>query len=100
SAIASSPSVGACVSKSGTLTHRVGNPEPRLYVDDKEGVINSMGIPNYGYLSYLEYFRRLRITVGTSKPFIQSVCPFDLDELEIMLYQIDRNLDINFPEQK
>ena len=100
STLASISSIGACVSKSGTFTPREGNPEPRLYVDEKGGVINSMGIPNHGYLSYITYFRRCTQREGKGKQFIQSICPFDLNELEIMLYEIDKHIttaDIGFP---
>jgi len=77
---------GAVVSKSGTINPRTGNPEPRFYCN-QHGSINSMGIPNLGYKFYSHY--------GTtvSKPFIQSIYPFDSNELLMMLYDINSALD-------
>jgi len=69
------------VSKSGTLLARVGNPEPRLYWDNK-GSINAMGLPNFGYDYYTEYGTTL------NKPFIQSIHPFNPEQLEQMLETI------------
>ena len=50
----SASSAGAFVTKSTTLEHRDGNPEPR-YVDVPLGSINSMGLPNRGIQYYLDY---------------------------------------------
>ncbi len=76
---------GAIVSKSGTMCPRNGNPKPRFFMDGV-GVtsINSMGLPNLGYEFYLAYGKKI-----TMKPFIQSVHPFSLDELDTMLARIE-----------
>lgn len=76
---------GAIVSKSGTIHSRIGNPEPRFY-SNQCGSINSMGLPNLGYNFYLEYGKEL-----INKPFIQSIHPFNLNELSIMIYDINAN---------
>lgn len=75
--------VGAVVSKSGTMEVRSGNLLPRLYLDEY-GSINSMGLPNLGFEFYLNYGMKV-----VSKPFIQSIHPFSLDELDIMLGKLD-----------
>jgi dihydroorotate dehydrogenase (fumarate) len=77
--------VGAIVSKSSTLNPRDGNNPPRLFLNNY-GSINSMGIPNHGYQFYLQY------GLTSNKPFIQSIYPFDLQELEIMLTQINQTV--------
>lgn len=77
--------VGAVVSKSSTLEKRIGNDMPRYY-DNSFGTINSMGIPNYGYRYYTD------IGSGSlNKPFIQSIIPFSLDDMQLMLYDINRS---------
>ena len=73
----------AIVSKSSTLNPRVGNPEPKLYLEAL-GSINSMGLPNLGYKFYLDYGQQI-----TNKPFIQSLYPFSIDEFELMLKELD-----------
>lgn len=70
---------GAIVSKSGTIISRSGNPHPRLYLDSF-GSINSAGLPNPGYQYYSNY--------QTHKPYIQSIYPFNITELETMLKNI------------
>jgi dihydroorotate dehydrogenase (fumarate) len=74
---------GAVVSKSSTIEPREGNPRPRFYSDNLVS-INSMGIPNLGYEFYLAYGQTI------SKPFVQSVCPFSLTDLDTMLADLNR----------
>lgn len=74
---------GAIVTKSSTIEKRLGNPEPRLWLGSK-GSINSMGIPNEGYLFY--YYQQSNFR---AKPYIQSVYPFNNDELETMLKKLN-----------
>lgn len=76
---------GVIVSKSSTINIRNGNEEPRLYYNEL-GSINSMGIPNLGYKFYSDYGTKI------SKPFIQSIYPFDLSELDTMLNNIDSKI--------
>lgn len=50
---------GIC-SKSATLRHRPGNPDPRYWESpDSRLTINSMGLPNLGIEYYLEWFKSL-----------------------------------------
>lgn len=74
---------GAIVSKSCTLNKRTGNEEPRLHFDDY-GSINSMGIPNLGIDVYLDYIQNNKF----DKPFILSVFPFDIIELNTIFNKI------------
>ena len=78
---------GAVVSKSGTIEVRNGNPEPRLHID-KIGSINSMGLPNLSFEFYSQYGNN--VSDINIKPFIQSIHPFSVDELDIMLNSIDK----------
>ena len=71
----------AIVTKSMTLLPRDGNPEPR-YCELPFGSINSMGLPNHGYLKYVEYLPQLRVH---QKPLIASVSGLSLsDNIEIV----------------
>ena len=74
---------GGCVSKSSTVLPRDGNLGKRYY-DNEMGSINSMGIPNLGYQYYLNYSNNRLI----DKPFIQSIAPLCIQDLEIMLTYI------------
>jgi dihydroorotate dehydrogenase (fumarate) len=76
-----SSDAGMIVSKSGTINSREGNPHPRLYLD-KFGSINSMGLPNLGYEFYTDY------GLKCTKPFIQSLFPFNMEEFDQMIEQI------------
>jgi dihydroorotate dehydrogenase (fumarate) len=80
---------GAIISKSGTVNSRPGNPEPRLSLVE-HGSINSMGVPNLGYKFYLNYSKNIK-----DKPYIQSIIPFNINDLEIMLTDINKNS--NYP---
>jgi len=66
----------AIVTKSSTLHPRSGNPSPRYY-EDVLGSINSMGLPNEGYRSYIEYAHLLD---KRTKPIIGSISSMDGDE--------------------
>jgi len=63
---------GAIVTKSMTLEARRGNPEPRYY-SFPSGSINSMGLPNLGYLAYAALIPELR---RFGKPVVASVAGF------------------------
>jgi len=63
---------GAIVTKSMTLEPRSGNPEPR-YHGFPAGSINSMGLPNLGYLAYARIIPELR---KFGKPIIASIAGF------------------------
>ena len=60
---------GAIVTKSMTVEPRIGNPEPR-YVGFPGGSINSMGLPNLGYRTYVDLVPELR---RFGKPIVASV---------------------------
>lgn len=78
---------GAVVSKSGTMEVRSGNEEPRFHSDNL-GTINSMGVPNLGYQFYTNYRAKI-----IDKPYIQSLIPFSIDDMEQMLTDINENLN-------
>jgi dihydroorotate dehydrogenase (fumarate) len=60
----------AIMMKSATYLPREGNPEPR-YVDLEIGSINSMGLPNLGYKTYIEFSEKLKQKYD--KPIFASV---------------------------
>ncbi|UXY13782.1 dihydroorotate oxidase [Chitiniphilus purpureus] len=66
----------AIVTKSCTLVRRDGNPEPR-YRALPLGSINSMGLPNEGYLYYLDYAAHHDYD---HKPLFVSVSGLSLDD--------------------
>ena len=82
----SESSCGAFISKSCTLLPREGNPEPRYYsykddhkYDYKECLsINSMGIPNYGYQYYLDYYEKNKENIY--KPYAISISGMSWEE--------------------
>ena len=66
----------AIVTKSMTLAPRDGNPEPRYY-GFPSGSINSMGLPNLGYLAYARIIPELR---KFGKPIVASVAGFSEED--------------------
>jgi dihydroorotate dehydrogenase (fumarate) len=66
----------AIVTKSMTLVPRDGNPEPRYY-GFPAGSINSMGLPNLGYLAYARIIPELR---KFGKPIVASVAGFSEED--------------------
>lgn len=82
---------GAVLSKSCTLEPRLGNPEPR-YADTPWGSINSMGLPNRGYLYYAQAKAHLRLEEG--KPYFVSVSGMSFDDnVHIVRYLQDCPVD-------
>lgn len=71
---------GAIVTKSMTLEPRIGNPEPRYY-GFPGGSINSMGLPNLGYLAYAELIPELK---QFGKPVIASIAGLCEDDFLTM----------------
>ncbi|MCB1651034.1 MAG: dihydroorotate oxidase [Alphaproteobacteria bacterium] len=67
---------GAILSKSATREKRMGNEEPR-YVDTGWGSINSMGLPNEGYLYYARFAQQ---AVAYDKPYFMSVSGLSLED--------------------
>ncbi len=80
---------GAILSKSSTVENRVGNPKPRFFMNGF-GSINSMGVPNFGYIFYMDYGKK-HIDSKNNKPFIQSIIPFSIEDLETMLLTLSEN---------
>lgn len=86
---------GAILTKSSTVNERKGNEEPRLYFDNF-GAINSMGIPNKGYL----YYNAIRTSNSLlfRKPVIQSIYPCEKYDLRVMLTKINMSAKtVGFP---
>lgn len=78
-------SCGAFISKSCTLSKRKGNPEPRYYSDPSTATclsINSMGIPNYGYQYYLDFYE----AVEPKKPYAISISGMSWEENSKLLH--------------
>jgi len=71
---------GAIVTKSMTVEPRGGNPEPRYY-GFPGGSINSMGLPNLGYLAYADLIPELK---QFGKPVIASIAGLCEDDFLTM----------------
>jgi len=67
---------GAIVTKSMTPEPRRGNPEPR-YISFENGSINSMGLPNLGFMAYANMIPHLR---RFQKPIVASIAGFHPDD--------------------
>ncbi|MBI5002580.1 dihydroorotate oxidase [Candidatus Woesearchaeota archaeon] len=68
---------GVILSKSCTYEPREGNPEPR-YKELNLGSINSMGLPNLGYMKYGEFAPILKNKF--KKPYLVSVSGLKLED--------------------
>ncbi|MCW5798021.1 MAG: dihydroorotate oxidase [Nitrospira sp.] len=77
---------GAIVTKSMTVEPRGGNPEPRYY-GFPGGSINSMGLPNLGYLAYAELIPELK---QFGKPVIASIAGLCEDDFLTMARVINQ----------
>lgn len=71
----------AILMKSCTILAREGNPEPR-YADLTHGSLQSMGLPNLGYLEYVDMSKQLR---DYGKPVIASVAGLQMSDYETMV---------------
>ena len=94
---------GGVVTKSGTLLARGGNIYPRLFIDNSNNSINSIGFDNMGVQFYAKY------RSNVSKPFIQSIHADNPSELPGLLNSLTKQsprlieLDIgcpNVPKEK
>lgn len=74
---------GSFVTKTGTLSPREGNPEPR-YCNTTLGSINSMGLPNQGYEYYLNYLISLQ-NQENAKPHFLSLVGLSSEETHTIL---------------
>jgi len=79
---------GAILTKSSTIEPRKGNKFPRFYLKDKYFSINSMGLPNSGYKYYVDYYLQNKC----KKPYIQSLYPFNSNELVEMFQYINSKI--------
>lgn len=79
----------AILTKSSTINPREGNEQPRFYLGSNFS-INSMGIPNQGFKHYINYYK----STNKTKPYIQSLYPFNKEELVTMFDYINNNLDL------
>ena len=71
----------AIMFKSCTIKPRHGNPKPR-YIDLPFGSIQSMGLPNLGYLEYIKIADKLK---KYNKPKIASIAGFNINEYRTMV---------------
>ncbi|AJG25596.1 dihydroorotate oxidase [Streptococcus iniae] len=80
-------SKAACfVTKTGTLTPRKANPEPR-YLKSPLGSINAMGLPNFGYEYYLDFLLELDKNTTSTNHFL-SVIGLSLDDTHHILKKV------------
>lgn len=80
---------GSFVTKTGTLSPREGNPEPR-YFENELGSINSMGLPNQGFDYYLDYVTELQAN-PTSKPHFLSLVGLSIEETHHILKVVEES---------
>ena len=77
------------ISKTCTLNHNDGNPEPNFMEINEHTSINCLGMPNYGYTYYRDCyteFKKLNVN------YIISMDASNWDELEQMLLDYDKYL--------
>lgn len=80
---------GAYVTKTMTIDAREGNPEPRYYHNAQLSV-NSMGLPNLGFSSYIDYGINYNYT--RNKALIYSVSTMSTPDTKNMISQIATTL--------
>ena len=80
----------AILSKSSTLKEHKGNPSPR-YFENELGSINSMGLPNKGYLYYDSLASSL---LKYEKPYFVSVSGFSLEENLCIIKKLNENKEV------
>lgn len=78
-------SSGAYITKTMTMLPRKGNPEPR-YFHNSELSVNSMGLPNLGFSSYMNY--ALTYKSKRKKPLFFSVSTMDYSNTNQMIKNI------------
>jgi len=76
---------GAIVFKTMTVKPRIGNPEPRLYINKKIS-INSMGLPNLGVDYYSEIVTNLK---KYDKPLFASIAGFSEEEFDYLFDRVN-----------
>ena len=78
---------GAFISKSCTPLVREGNPGLRYWTDNNSISINSMGLPNIGFSSYLN----LKNRVDYQKPYFISLAGLSLQDNVAMVHDFLKN---------
>ena len=78
--------LGGIVTKSITLNPREGNPPPRI-VETPSGMINSIGLANFGVDHYIEKMVPLYQTIGTK--IIMNVAGSTLDEYVNVIRKVE-----------
>jgi dihydroorotate dehydrogenase (fumarate) len=80
---------GSYITKTMTMEPRDGNPEPRYYHNEALSV-NSMGLPNLGYCSYMDY--ALTYNVNRKKPMFFSISSMSYNNTKNMISEIPISL--------
>jgi dihydroorotate dehydrogenase (fumarate) len=87
----------AIITKSATLEPRYGNESPRFaWIDSGEGALQSMGLPNLGYLNYTKFAQEIKETCG--KPIVASVAGLDVEHFPIIVEAFQRSPGIDLIE--
>lgn len=85
----------AIMMKSATYEPREWNPEPR-YVDLEIGSINSMGLPNLGYKTYIDFSKKLK--QNYNKPVFASVSWMCMLDFPKMVKEFQQDSEVDFIE--
>ncbi len=81
---------GFITAKTTTVQMRPGNPGPRFYILGNN-TINSMGLPNPGYLEMAEKVKELK--KSTKKPVFFSMSGFSAEETELLAENLGKVAD-------
>jgi dihydroorotate dehydrogenase (fumarate) len=82
---------GFITTKTTTFAPRAGNPGPRFYVLG-DTTINSMGLPNPGYLKMAQIISELK--TKTEKPVFASISGFNVEESGVIAKEIEKAADV------
>ena len=90
---------GAILTKSCTVSPRIGNPEPNYYFEPCDGnSLHATGIPNRGIMETLNSVRKIH-ELNTNKPIIVSVIPLQFHDVAILANILRENISYTqFPE--
>ena len=77
------------LTKSCTINSRKGNDSPRYY-DHELGSINSMGLPNLGYDTYISFANVFKKKYD--KPYLMSICGLTLEDNIQMIQDISKSI--------
>ena len=87
---------GTFITKSCTLNPRLGNEKPSYWENDRVS-INSMGLPNYGYIYYIDFIRQMNDEKLNKHCFL-SIANINNDETKKILKYIKDEENIIYPE--